>query len=386
MGVLLFYRKMSSLETKLASYEKEGKDFVNLLLKVYTKKNKRKGVLMEKMMKAYGFENPDKKQALPTFEKREVPVPDISGKELLVEVKAVGLNPTDLATRMMKKQDDASFTVLGRDVSGVVVSVGPDVTLFKEGDEVFYPGTTTVQGAQADFHKIDERMVSLKPKNLCFAEAAALPLTALTSYEVIHDRLRLFDVADDPSDVTLLIVGAAGGVGSIATQLALNYGFNVIGTASREESVSHLKNLGVKQVIDHMNPYGEQLKEAGADPIDAVFLAAKSDENIKEAAKVVKPQGQLCTLLPLSEPLPMTFFGKSLTISFELMYTRSVYQTADWIKQHEYLTELKNQVEQGFIQTTLTKRFDQLNEQTLTEAYGLLQSEHTIGKIVLEKD
>ena len=339
---------------------------------------------MSKKMYAYGFTDPLKNQDLPVFEKRECPVPEAQGREIVVEVKAVGINPTDLATRLMKKSSDDSFTILGRDVSGTVISVGPDVSLFKEGDDVFYPGTSNVQGAQADYHKIDERMVSLKPKNLSFAEAAALPLTALTSYEVIHDRLNLFDISEDPSKTTLLITGAAGGVGSIAIQLALNYGFEVIGTASREESSNHIQNLGVKHVIDHTKPYQKQLDQLGIKTIDAVFLAAKSDENIKEAAKVVKPQGRICSLLPLSEPLPNPFFAKSLTMSFELMYTRSVYQTDDWIRQHEYLTELKNQVEQGFITSTLSKHFDRMNEDTLKEAYTLLQSEHTIGKIVLE--
>ncbi len=339
---------------------------------------------MSKKMYAYGFTDPLKNQDLPVFEKRECPVPEPTGREIVVEVKAVGINPTDLATRLMKKSSDDSFTILGRDVSGTVISVGPDVSLFKEGDDVFYPGTSNVQGAQADYHKIDERMVSLKPKNLSFAEAAALPLTALTSYEVIHDRLNLFDISEDPSKTTLLITGAAGGVGSIAIQLALNYGFEVIGTASREESSNHIQNLGVKHVIDHTKPYQKQLDQLGIKTIDAVFLAAKSDENIKEAAKVVKPQGRICSLLPLSEPLPNPFFAKSLTMSFELMYTRSVYQTDDWIRQHEYLTELKNQVEQGFIMSTLSRHFDRMNEDTLKEAYTLLQSEHTVGKIVLE--
>lgn len=339
---------------------------------------------MSQKMYAYGFTDPQKDQDLPVFEKRECPVPEPHGREIVVEVKAVGINPTDLATHRMKKSSDDSFTILGRDVSGTVVSAGPDVSLFKEGDDVFYPGTSTVQGAQADYHKIDERMVSLKPKNLSFAEAAALPLTALTSYEVIHDRLNLFDMSEDPSEITLLIAGAAGGVGSIATQLALNYGFKVIGTASREESSNHLQKLGVKHVIDHTTPYQKQLDQLGIKTIDAVFLAAKSDENIKEAAKVVKPQGRICSLLPLSEPLPNPFFAKSLTMSFELMYTRSVYQTDDWIRQHEYLTELKNQVEQGFIMSTLSRHFDRMNEDTLKEAYTLLQSEHTVGKIVLE--
>ncbi|MER2063123.1 MAG: zinc-binding alcohol dehydrogenase family protein [Alkalibacterium sp.] len=341
---------------------------------------------MTKQMNAYGFYDPEKDKDLPPFQKVALDIPAPEKRQILVEVKAVGLNPTDLATRMMKKSSDDSFTVLGRDVAGKVVEVGEEVKLFKEGEDVFYPGTTKVQGAQADYHLIDERMVALKPKNLTYSEAAALPLTSLTSYEVMHDRLDLFSLAEDPKDVTLLIVGAAGGVGSVACQIALNYGFNVIGTASREESRNYIKELGVEKIIDHTKPYGNQLEELGFDKVDAVFLAAKADENIREVGKVVKPQGRVCSLLPLKEPLPGSFFGKSVTFSYELMYTRSVYETPDWIKQHEYLTELKNQVEQGLIVSNLETLFSEMNEKTLKKAYEQLQTEHTIGKIVLSHE
>ncbi len=339
---------------------------------------------MPKKMYAYGFVDPKHDEDLPTFEKKELEIPQPNERELLVEIKAVALNPTDLATRSGKKATDDSFTVLGRDAAGVVVETGPDVELFEVGDEVYYPGSPTVAGTEADFHLIDERMVGLKPNNLSFSEAVALPLTALTAYEVIHDRLQLFNFEKDPEDISLLIVGAAGGVGSIASQIALNYGFNVIGTASRDESREYLKNLGVTTIIDHHQPFEEQLKEQNDDSVDAVFLAVKADENIKEAANVVKPQGRISTLLPFSDRLPNKLFSKSITLSYELMYTRSLYQTEDWIKQHEYLMELKEQVEAGNIVSTKTKYFPEMNEKTLTDAYKLLQKEHTIGKIVLE--
>lgn len=338
---------------------------------------------MTQQMNAYGFYDPEKDKELPSFQKVTLDIPKPKKREILVEVKAVGLNPTDFATRMMKKSSDDSFTILGRDISGKVVEVGEEVKLFKKGDDVFYPGTSKVQGAQADYHLIDERMVALKPKNLTYSEAAAMPLTSLTSYEVIHDRLDLFSLADKPGDVTLLIVGAAGGVGSVACQIALNYGFNVVGTASREESRNYVKELGVEHIIDHSKPFGSQLEELGMDKVDAVFIAAKADENIREVGKVIAPQGRVCSLLPLQTPLPGSFFGKSVTFSYELMYTRSVYETPDWIKQHEYLTELKNQVEQGFIFSNLETLFSEMNEDTLTKAYEQLQTEHTIGKIVL---
>jgi len=339
---------------------------------------------MSKQMNAYGFTQLNPNGKIPNFEKRVIDIPEPKRRKILVEVKAVAVNPTDLGTASQKKEKDDSFTILGRDVAGIVVDTGPDVELFNKGDEVFYPGTPTVKGAEADYHVIDERMVGHKPTTLSFPEAAALPLTALTSYEVFHDRLQLFNLSDNPKDITLLIVGAAGGVGSIAVQIALDYGFNVIGTASREESTQYLKDLGVKTIIDHRKPFEEQLKEKGINRVDAVYLAVKADENLEEASKAVKAQGRICSLLPLSNPLPSKLFSKSVQFSFELMYTRSLYKTDDWIKQHEYLTELKDQVEKGVIQSTISEHYPEMNEETLTQAYKQLQEGHTTGKIVLE--
>lgn len=336
---------------------------------------------MSNTMNAYGFVDLND-EGIPNFEKRTIDVPTPKKRQILVEVKAVAVNPTDLGSASQKNDD--SYMIVGRDVAGVVVSTGPDVELFNEGDEVFYPGTPVVQGAEADYHIIDERMVSLKPTNLSFPEAAALPLTALTSYEVFYDRLQLFDIADDPEDVTLLIVGAAGGVGAVAVQIALDYGFNVIGTASRDESTQYLKDLGVQTIIDHTESFSDQLKDKGINKVDAVYLAVKADENIEAAVEVVKPQGRICSLLPLSEALPNKMFSKSILFSYELMYTRSLYKTDDWIKQHEYLTKLKEQVEKDAVKTTLSEHYSEMNEETLTQAYKQLQEGHTVGKIVLE--
>jgi len=341
-------------------------------------------LIMAATMNAYGFADPKHEENLPTFEKREIDIPTPEGRQILVEVRAVSLNPTDLATRSGKESDDDSFTVLGRDASGIIIETGSEVELFEEGDEVYYPGSPAVGGTQADYHIIDERMVGKKPTNISFAEAAALPLTAVTSYEVIHDRLQLSSIDKEPEDISLLIMGAAGGVGSIASQIALNYGFDVIGTASREESINYLKDLGVQTIIDHSEPIEEQLKEAGYDFVDAVFLAVKAEENIEAASKVVKPQGRINTLLPFSETLPSELFTKSIILSYELMYTRAYYETDDWINQHHYLTELTGQVEAGNIVSTKTEHFPEMNEETLTEAYTMLQDEHKTGKIVIE--
>lgn len=339
---------------------------------------------MTNTMIAYGFQEKGDPSETPTFEKREIDRPKARGRELLVEVKAVAINPTDLATYAMKKDSDDSFTILGRDVAGVIVDIGEEVELFEPGDEVFYPGTSNIPGAQAQYHVIDERMTALKPKNLSFAEAAALPLTALTAYEVLLDRLDIFHHRKDPGDTNILIVGTAGGTGSIATQIALNYGFNVIGTASREESQKHVHALGVDKVINHEEEFKEQLDDLGVDTIDFVYSASNTDKNIKQIAKIIAPQGKVCSIVPLSQPLPRKFFAKSITFSYELMYTRSIFKQDDWIKQHQYLTELKNQVEQENIKTTLMHHYDTLNAENLNKAYKQLMTEHTIGKIVLE--
>jgi len=337
---------------------------------------------MNKQMTAYGFSKAQDPETLSAFEKKTLDVPTPKEREIVVEVKAVSVNPTDLASLAGKNDDE--FMVLGRDIAGIVRETGDAVEFFKEGDEVFYPGTPTVQGAQADYHLIDERMVALKPSNLTFPEAAALPLTGITALETIYDRLQLFGQADNHEDLNLLIYGAAGGVGSIASQLALHYGFNVIGTASREESTSHLHQLGVETVLDHSKDLSEQLEENNIDSIDAIFLAVKANENIEEASKIIKPQGRICSILPIEEPLPVRLFNKSVTFSYELMYTPSLYQVKDWVKQHDYLTELKNLVEEGKIQTTMAEHYEEMNEETLRQAYDQLSNEHTVGKIVLE--
>lgn len=338
---------------------------------------------MTNTMNAYGFVDVDN-EGLPDLEKRTIDIPTPKKRQLLVEVKAVSVNPTDLGSASQKKENDDSFMILGRDIAGFVVGKGSDVEFFNEGDEVFYPGTPVVQGAEADYHVIDERMVGLKPTNLSFPEAAALPLTALTSYEVFHDRLQLFNMADNPEDVTLLIVGAAGGVGAVAVQIALDYGFNVVGTASRDESTQYLKDLGVETIINHTEPFSNQLKDKGINKVDAVYLAVKADENMEAAVQAVKPQGRICSLLPLSDALPSKMFSKSIIFSYELMYTRSLYKTDDWVKQHEYLTELKEKVEKGAIKTTMSEHYSEMNEETLTQAYKQLQDGHTVGKIVVE--
>lgn len=340
--------------------------------------------MIPKKMTAYGFVDPKHEEDLPAFEKRKIDVPKPKDRQLLVEIKAVSVNPTDLATRSGKEADDDSFTILGRDAAGVVVDVGPDAELFEIGSEVYYPSSPAVEGTEADYHVIDERMVARKPTNLSFTEAAALPLTALTSYEVIHDRLDLFNLNQAAEDVSLLIMGAAGGVGSIASQIALTYGFDVIGTASRDESIDYLKDLGVKTIIDHSEPLEDQLKKHGYNEVDAVFLAVKAEENIDEASQVVKPQGRINTLLGFENPLPNRLFTKSITLSYELMYTRSMFETDDWIKQHDYLTELTEQVEAGRIKSTMSETYSEMNADTLAQAYTLLQQGHTVGKIVLQ--
>ncbi|MEZ0479803.1 zinc-binding alcohol dehydrogenase family protein [Planococcus sp. SSTMD024] len=335
-------------------------------------------------MTALGFYKPGNTEQPPEFEAVELDKPEPKGHDLLVEVKAVSVNPTDYKTRDSKKPDDDSLTIVGRDVAGVVVSTGSDCSLFKEGDEVFYAGTNVRAGGHSQFHLVDERIVGNKPKNLDFAQAAALPLTGLTAMEAMFVRLGISKNPQDNEGKTILIIGAAGGVGSIATQIANLAGLTVIGTASRPETVEWAKNHGAHHTINHHQELLPQLKELEIDGVDYIFCLTNVDDHMEGMAEAIRPQGKICSILPAFEPLEPSLFGKSVTFVYELMYTRSMYQTEDMIEQHQLLNELSEWADSGKVQTTLNETMAPVNPANLKEAYGKLMSGKTIGKIVLK--
>lgn len=339
---------------------------------------------MEQKIKAFGFYQPGDRTKPPEFVSENMPKPSVTGKDLLVEVKAISVNPTDLRTRDAKKDDDDSFTIVGRDVAGIVVEIGEDCELFEVGDEVFYAGTNNRPGGHSELHVVDERIVGKKPERLDFAHAAALPLTSLTAWEALFDRLGVSHEADENKDKSILIIGAAGGVGSIAVQIAKLVGLKVIGTASRQETSDWAIEHGADIVINHHEELMPQLQEQGLKAVDYIFCLSDPDGHMANMAETIAPQGKICSILPLQKPLDMQLFAKSVTFAYELMYTRSVYQTADMLEQHKALNRISEWADESSIVSTLANQLKPLNADTLKEAYEQLLTNRTIGKIVVE--
>ncbi|MBT2582574.1 zinc-binding alcohol dehydrogenase family protein [Planococcus sp. ISL-109] len=335
-------------------------------------------------MTALGFYKPGPTTEPPEFEAVELDKPVPEGHDLLVEVRAISVNPTDYKTRDAKKPEDDSLTIVGRDVAGVVVSAGSDCSLFKTGDEVFYAGTNVRAGGHSEYHLVDERIVGKKPKTLDFAHAAALPLTGLTAMEALFVRLGVSRNPKDNAGKNILIIGAAGGVGSVATQIASLSGLTVIGTASRPETIEWAKEHGAHYTINHHEELLPQLKELDITGVEYIFCLTNVDDHMKGMAEAVLPQGKICSILPAFEPLAPALFGKSVTFVYELMYTRSMFQTEDMIEQHHLLNELADWADGGKIHSTLNETMSPISPATLKEAYGKLMSGRTIGKIVIE--
>lgn len=314
----------------------------------------------------------------------EVEKPAPAGRDLLVRVKAVGVNPVDYKMRG-NGQPEQEPKILGWDVAGVVEEVGPETTLYKPGDEVYYAGDITRQGGNSEFHLIDERIVGSKPKSLSFAQAAALPLTSITAYEGIFDRLNISSDPNQNKGKAILIIGAAGGVGSIATQLAKRSGLTVIGTASRPETQEWVMNLGADYTINHYEAFTPQLKKLGFHSVEYIFCLNATEKHWDNMAESVSPQGKICSIVETNEPIDLTRLqSKSATFVWELMFTRSMYQTEDMIKQHNLLNEIGKLIDQGELQTTLNKRLSPINAENLKQAHHLLETGSSIGKIVVE--
>ncbi|MDB5977170.1 MAG: zinc-binding alcohol dehydrogenase family protein [Nevskia sp.] len=315
----------------------------------------------------------------------ELPKPQPKGRDLLVAVKAVAVNPVDTKVRAPKDKVEAAPRVLGWDAAGIVESVGPDVTLFKPGDAVFYAGDVTRQGSNSEFQLVDERIVGRKPSNLGFAEAAALPLTAITAWEGLFDRLHISAEGTDKSK-SLLIVGGAGGVGSIAIQIAKRVAsLRVITTASRPETITWCRELGADEVVDHRGDLAANLKAKGIGLVDYILCCNDTDQHFPALAKVIAPQGTICTIVENARPLPVELLkSKSAAFAWEFMFARSMFQTPDMIEQHHLLNRVAGLIEAGTLRTTLKGVLGPINAATLKEAHAELESGKAIGKLVLE--
>ncbi|MCR9116712.1 MAG: zinc-binding alcohol dehydrogenase family protein [bacterium] len=314
----------------------------------------------------------------------ELEKPTPSGRDLLVAVKAIAVNPVDTKVRAPKEKVEPEPKVLGWDAAGIVEAVGPEVTLFKPGDEVFYAGDITRPGANSEFQLIDERIVGAKPTSLDFAQAAALPLTSITAYEAFFDRLGI-DVEGANKGDTLLIIGGAGGVGSIGIQLAKIAGLTVIATASRPESSAWVTKLGADHVINHREPLRPQVEALGMKYVDYIALFNDTDGHWDAAADLIRPQGNIVSIVENREPLAQSEMKlKAATFSWEFMFTRSMYQTADMIEQHNLLNRIAGWIDDQTIQSTVNDVISPINAANLRSAHATLEAGRAIGKIVLE--
>lgn len=315
----------------------------------------------------------------------ELPTPTPGPRDLLVEVKAISVNPVDTKIRRNVAPSDGDAKVLGWDASGIVKAVGSEVSLFQPGDRVYYAGAINRAGANSELHVVDERIVGHMPKSLPFAEAAALPLTAITAWELLFERLQVTQGNTDQGQ-SLLIVGAAGGVGSVLVQLARQLtGLTVIGTASRPETQAWVRELGAHHVIDHRQPLSEELKRIGIDQVTHVASLTQTDQHFAQLVEALAPQGRLALIDDPEQPLDiMQLKRKSLSLHWELMFTRSLFETADMIEQHHLLDRVAELVDAGTLRTTLGEHFGSINAVNLRRAHALLESGTAKGKIVLE--
>jgi zinc-binding alcohol dehydrogenase family protein len=313
-----------------------------------------------------------------------LPDPVAAGRDLLVEVKAVSVNPVDTKVRAKSAPPAGGWKVLGWDAAGVVRAVGPEVTLFKPGDRVWYAGDISRQGTNSELHLVDERIVGRMPGSLDFAQAAALPLTALTAWEMLFDRLGIRP-GKQPVKDCLLIIGAAGGVGSIMVQLACRLtALTVIGTASRPESQDWVRELGAHHVIDHSRPLSAELKRIGVPEVNYIVSLTNTDEHFPQIVECIAPQGKF-GLIDSPKTVDINKLkDKSVSLHWELMYTRSLFHTEDMIGQHRILNELADLVDSGLIRTTVGGHFGSINAANLKRAHALLESGKSRGKIVLE--
>lgn len=310
--------------------------------------------------------------------------PEAAGRDLLVRVEAISVNPVDTKMRLRSQPEAGGVKVLGWDAAGVVESVGPDAKLFKAGDKVFYAGAIGRSGTNAEYHLVDERIVGRRPASLSASEAAALPLTAITAWEALFDRLDIRKPVPGAANA-LLIIGGAGGVGSIAIQLAKQLSdVTVIATASRPETQAWVRELGADHVVDHTRPLAAQVAALGIGAPAFVFSTTQTDRHFDEIVELIAPQGRF-GLIDDPEPIDvMKLKRKSVSLHWELMFTRSLFGTADMIAQHELLNEVSALVDAGKLRTTLGEHFGRINAANLKRAHALLESGKAKGKIVLE--
>lgn len=334
-------------------------------------------------MKAVGYRVPQPVSTPDALIDLDVPTPTPQGREIRVSVKAVSVNPADVQMRASWPPPDGETRILGFDAAGVVDTVGPDVTLFKPGDEVFYAGSMDRPGSDAEYQLVDERIVGRKPRTLSFSEAAALPLTSITAWELLFDRLGVAYGVKTQSGA-LLIINGAGGVGSILTQLSRRLtGLTIVATASRPETIAWCQNMGAHYVIDHHKPLDRELERIGVPQVEYIAGLTATGTHLPAIVRAIAPQGRLAMIDNPDTFDIVPFKRKSVSVHWELMFTRPVFQTPDMIEQHRLLDEIADLVDASVLRTTRTKDFGTINAAHLLEAHAFVESGSSYGKVVL---
>lgn len=335
-------------------------------------------------MKAVGYKTPLPIEDSNSLLDITLPAPEAKGRDLLVAVKAVSVNPVDVKVRARSKPDGDEYKVLGYDAAGIVKQAGSDCSLFKAGDEVYYAGSIARPGTNSEFHLVDERIVGKKPKSLNFAQAAALPLTTITAWELLFDRLGV-QIGKPANAGGLLIIGGAGGVGSILTQLASKLtGLTIIATASTPESQQWCLSLGADHVINHTRPLKEQLDAIGIPEVELIAGLTATDRHYPALVEVLAPQGKFGLIDDPKVLDAKPLKRKAASLHWEFMFARPVFGTPDMLAQHALLNEVSELVDVGVIRTTLASTLGVINAENLKKAHVLLESGRSRGKVVLE--
>jgi zinc-binding alcohol dehydrogenase family protein len=335
-------------------------------------------------MKAVGYLETgpiDRPDALIDF---ETETPTVSGHDLLVKVDAISVNPVDTKIRQRRAPANGKPGILGWDAAGEVVGLGDAVTNFSIGDRVFYAGAVNRPGTNSEFHLVDARIVGKAPSSIPTYAAAAMPLTSLTAYEMLFDRLRINEASPGGNN-TLLVIGGAGGVGSITIQLARALSdMTIIATASRPETKAWVEELGAHHVISHAEALGPQIDALRVGTVDFVYSTTHSHLYSAEVSEIMTPQGRYGLIDDPDTFDIMPFKSKAISVHWEFMFTRPMFGTADMQRQGDILNEVASLIDAGAIKSTVTESFGKINAANLTKAHALLESGKSKGKIVLE--
>jgi NADPH2:quinone reductase len=340
--------------------------------------------MKEKTMRAVGFQSPKTPEIPVVLTDTELPKPVPQGRDLLVEIKAISVNPIDTKVRKSFRPATGEWRVLGWDAAGVVVGAGSDATHFKPGDEVYYSGAIGRPGTNAEYNLVDEQIVGRKPKSLSWTEAAALPLTSLTAWEMLFDRLRIREPVLGAAKA-VVIIGAGGGVGSVAVQLARQLtDLMVIATGSRDVTKAWVKSLGAHHVIDHSKPIAAAIAALGLGNPGLVFSITQTDKHLDSIVEFIAPQGRFGLIDDPAVLQIKPFKHKAVSIHWENMFTRSTFSTPDMPAQGKILNDLATLIDKGKIKTTVGENFGAVTAKNLTRAHAIMESGTAKGKIVLE--